>query len=164
MPRLHSLIFLAALLPALGVNLACTRGSAGTRGAQKSYSPTCLEGRTGGITLQSLIDAPPRSTPTRVKVAAWFRGTADCGDCPPDALCQPCMSMLMFSDRSDSPDSEMFYLIKHLEKNPVLRKGCAYRLTLTLERDYREHLAVRDNNPLYFGNMDLFAVVIEDID
>lgn len=157
------ILVIAGLPGTLFMGTACTRGRGGRRGDRSTYAPTCLQGG-GGTTLQALIDAPPRSTPARVKVVAWFRGRADCGVCPPDALCQPCISKLMFSDRADSPDEEWFYLSEHLRKKPLFREGCAYRLTLTLERDYEKVLAVRDNNPLYYGNLNLFAVLIEDIE
>jgi len=127
-------------------------------GTTASYAPTCHRAGTGDTTLQALLEAPLRKTPAQVDVVAWYRGRADCGTCPPEALCQPCINMILFSDRADTPTSGWFWMVTDLPANVVLKEGCAYRLTLKLKGDYRKYLSVRDNNPVYFD--DLFDVRI----
>ena len=149
-------LFLLILVSATA--FACT-GCA--TGATSSHTPTCHRDGAGDTTLQALLEAPLRKTPSRVDVVAWYRGRADCGTCPPEALCQPCISMILFSDRADTPHAGWFWMVADLPSNVVLKEGCAYRITLKLKGDYRKYLSIRDNNPMYFeGPFDVQIVGI----
>ncbi|MBU1410414.1 hypothetical protein KKC22_02740, partial [Myxococcota bacterium] len=53
----------------------------------------------------------------------------------------------------NSPPAGWFWMVTDLSSTVVLKEGCAYRLTLKLKGDYRKHLSVRDNNPMYFDNL-----------
>ncbi len=143
-PRLLLLFVIVA------TTVACTGCATGTTA---SHTPTCHQGGTGDTTLQALLEGPLRKTPARVDVVVWYRGRTHCGTCPPEALCQPCISMILFSDRADTPPAGWFWMIIDLPSDVVLKEGCAYRLTLKLKGDYRKHLSVRDNNPMYFDNL-----------
>ncbi|MBU1070157.1 hypothetical protein KJ975_11385 [Myxococcota bacterium] len=96
---------------------------------------------------------PPRSVRTHNLVASALR--------PWQHPCQPCINMILFSDRADTPPAGWFWMVTDLSSTVVLKEGCAYRLTLKLKGDYRKHLSVRDNNPMYFDN--LFDVRIVNI-
>lgn len=104
------------------------------------------------LTLRALRDGPARETPETVFVAAWFRGRWTCAPCPPEFSCQPCIGMLRFSDTPDAPEADIF-LLHNFGEDEDLEEGAAYTLQLDLRDRYREHLRVRENNPLYFDGV-----------
>jgi hypothetical protein len=55
----------------------------GGRGAVTEPATACdLNVGDGEVTLAGLRDGPARQTPDTVQVSAWFRGEANCGECP----------------------------------------------------------------------------------
>jgi hypothetical protein len=144
------------VLSALAATSAC--GGAGT-GATTAASE-CRTGGTGDTTLVELRDGADVEVPATREVVAWYRGTADCGTCPPEALCQPCVTMLLFSDTPDAVDADVFWLF-NLASEGAFREGCAYVLELSLDEGYRQDLAVHDNNPLYFADNGPAVEIVE---
>lgn len=91
-------------------------------------------------------------------VRAVYRGSFPCDPCPSDALCQPCMPVVLLAEAASSPDEQVVWVSGSAEG---LVEGRAYTFRLELQPGFEEQLRTKDNNPIYFAGsppVELLAV------
>lgn len=99
-------------------------------------------------TVRGLLAKPPIAEREVVCVRAVYRGSLRCEPCPPDALCQPCMPVVLLAEAASSPDEQVVWVFGSAE---ALVEGRAYTFRLELRPGFEEQLRIKDNNPIYFA-------------
>ncbi len=125
------------------------RGFPSTRPAKLGLSLWLLGGCGCPITgtVGGLLAKPPIAEREVVCVRAVYRGALRCEPCPPDALCQPCMPVVLLAEAADSPDDQVIWVFGVAD---ALVAGRAYTFRLRLLPGFDEQLRTQGNNPIYF--------------
>jgi len=98
-------------------------------------------------TLRGLEEKGPISEPEIVCVRAVYRGAAECGPCPPEALCQPCLSAILLAETAATPPERFVWVFGTAAG---LIDGKLYTFEIGLRPGYAKQLHARDNNPVYY--------------
>jgi hypothetical protein len=96
-----------------------------------------------------VIDFPTladTSEPFEISCCAYYIASAECGPCPPDALCEPCFNATIISSQPNEGGAELW--VEGTRRG--LKPGRAYIFTLRISSGFREQLNSRDNNPVRF--------------
>lgn len=99
-------------------------------------------------TVGGLLAKPPIVDREVVCVRAVYRGSLRCEPCPPDALCQPCMPVVLLAEAASSPDEKVLWVFGSAD---ALVEGRTYTFRLGLRPGFEEQLRTKDNNPIYFA-------------
>jgi len=100
--------------------------------------------------LSTLSLMGPITGPKTVFVRAVYRGQVSGGPCPPDALCQPCLPVVLIAESAEAKPEEIVWVFSTFDTPQNLVEGRTYVFELSLRPDYERQLTSHDNNPVYF--------------